>query len=129
MTLMLCVDDRGGLMFNRRRQSQDRLVRRDMLRLCGGKPLAVSPYTARQFAPEDGVKVTQEPEAEEVFFLEDLPVEPFLERAQTLILYHWNRVYPGDVHIALPPRGWRLREREDFPGYSHETITREVYTR
>lgn len=129
MTLILCVDDRGGLMFNRRRQSQDRLVRQDMLRLCGERPLAVSPYTARQFAPEDPVKVTETPEEEDVFFLEDLPPEPFLERAQKLILYRWNRTYPGDVRIALPPQGWKLEEQAEFPGYSHEKITREVYTR
>ncbi len=129
MTLILCVDDRGGLMFNRRRQSQDRLVRQDMLRLCGGRPLAVSPYTARQFEGEDHVKVTETPGEEDIFFLEDLPPQPFLERAKKLVLYHWNRAYPGDVRIVLPPQGWRLEEQTEFPGYSHEKITREVYTR
>lgn len=129
MTLILCVDDRGGLMFNHRRQSQDRLVRQDMLRLCGSLPLSVSPYTARQFAPEDSVKVTEEPGEEDIFFLEDLSPQPFLERAKKLVLYHWNRVYPGDVRIALPPPGWKLEEQTDFPGYSHDKITREVYTR
>ncbi len=129
MTLILCVDDRGGLMFNRRRQSQDRLVRADMLRLCGEQPLAVSPYTARQFALEDRVKVVDQPGEEDIFFLEDLPPQPFLERAEKLVLYHWNRVYPGDVHIALPPQGWSLEEQVEFPGHSHETITREVYSR
>lgn len=129
MTLILCVDDRGGLMFNRRRQSQDRLVRQDMLRLCGGRPLAVSPYTARQFAAEDSIAVTAEPREEDTFFLEDLPPQPFLERAKKLVLYHWNRAYPGDVRIDLPPQGWKLEEQTEFPGYSHEKITREVYTR
>lgn len=129
MTLILCVDDRGGLMFNRRRQSQDRLVRTDMLRLCGERLLAVSPYTARQFASEDRVKVVDQPGEEDIFFLEDLPPQPLLERAEKLVLYHWNRVYPGDVHIALPPQGWSLEEQVEFPGHSHETITREVYSR
>lgn len=129
MTLILCVDDRGGLMFNHRRQSQDRLVRGDMLRLCGGRPLAVSPYTARQFEPGDAIAVTEEPGEEDTFFLEDLPPQPFLERAEKLVLYHWNRAYPGDVRIVLPPQSWRLEEQTEFPGYSHEKITREVYTR
>lgn len=129
MTLILCVDDRGGLMFNRRRQSQDRLVRQDMLRLCGEKPLAVTPYTARQFDPEDHIKVTEQPGEEDLFFLEDLPPQPFLERAEKLILYHWNRGYPGDVRIDLPPQGWKREEQVEFPGYSHEKITREVYIR
>ena len=66
---------------------------------------------------------------EDIFFLEDLSPPPFLERAKKLVLYHWNRVYPGDVRIALPPPGWKLEEQTDFPGYSHDKITREVYTR
>lgn len=129
VTLILCVDGRGGLLFHRRRQSQDRLVRQNMLSLCGGKPLAVTAYTARQFRAEDGVKVVEQPGEEDIFFLEDLSPQPLLEQADKLILYHWNRAYPGDVRIQLPPKGWKLTERTEFPGYSHEKITREVYTR
>ena len=31
MIAVVCVDDRGGMLFNRRRQSQDRLLRQDLL--------------------------------------------------------------------------------------------------
>lgn len=91
MILILCVDDRGGLMFNRRRQSQDRLVRQDMLHLCGARPLAVSPYTARQFGPEDGVKVVEQPGEEDIFFLEDLSPSPFWSSGQA----HFVPLEPG----------------------------------
>lgn len=39
MIVMLCVDDKYGMMFNCRRQSQDRVLRERMQKLAGGKPL------------------------------------------------------------------------------------------
>ena len=35
MTVIVCVDDRGGMRFHGRRQSRDRLLCADVLRLCG----------------------------------------------------------------------------------------------
>ena len=37
MTLAFCVDDRGGLSFNRRRQSRDRAVSADLLSQAGDR--------------------------------------------------------------------------------------------
>jgi len=36
MIAVVCVDDRGGMLFNRRRQSQDRVLRGDLLALAAG---------------------------------------------------------------------------------------------
>ena len=33
MVLIVCVDDHNGMMFNHRRQSQDRILRADILNL------------------------------------------------------------------------------------------------
>ena len=49
MTLILCVDDRGGLSFNGRRQSQDRRVREDLLTMAAGGALWMDDYSRRQF--------------------------------------------------------------------------------
>ena len=35
MIAVVCIDDKGGMLFNRRRQSQDRLLREDLLREAG----------------------------------------------------------------------------------------------
>ena len=54
MRLIVCVDDGMGMMFNKRRQSKDARVREDMLAMLPeGKKLFVTPYTARQFLPEE----------------------------------------------------------------------------
>lgn len=47
--------------------------------------------------------------------------------AEELVLYRWNRSYPGDVTFPWPLTGWKLVETADFPGTSHEKITEEVY--
>ena len=39
MTAIICMDDKNGILFNRRRQSQDRLLREDLLRETGSSPL------------------------------------------------------------------------------------------
>ena len=52
---------------------------------------------------------------------------PLLERAGRLVVYRWNRLYPADRRLSLPPAGWRLLSQSDFPGHSHPRITKEVY--
>ena len=42
MIAALCVDDRGGLRFNGRRLSRDRVQLADLLELCGDGPLWMS---------------------------------------------------------------------------------------
>ena len=46
MIIAVCVDGRGGVMFNRRRQSQDRAQREDLLNFCAGRRLWIAPYSA-----------------------------------------------------------------------------------
>ena len=51
------------------------------------------------------------------------------EKLEGLILYRWNRAYPSDVRWELDLSQFALTERAEFSGTSHETITRERYTR
>ena len=83
--------------------------------IAGGIRTAEEPWT--QAGPED------------LCFLELTGPSPALERAERLILYRWNRHYPSDRKIALPPEGWTLTGRTEFPGSSHDVITKEIYQR
>ena len=71
------------------------------------------------------------PETGEDFFAETIPSDDMLEQTQKLVIYRWNRHYPADVRWDpdLDALGFVLRETADFPGTSHEKITREVYER
>ena len=48
---------------------------------------------------------------------------------EELILFSWNRDYPADLFFKVDLSKWRLEERKEFSGYSHEKITREIYNR
>ena len=134
MILIACVDDRGGMLFNRRRQSQDRLLRQDLLEEAGGRPVWLNPYSLKQFPdPPENLRCAEDffrrAGEGELCFFEDADPAPWLEAAEGVILYHWNRRYPADLYFPLPLAGWTLARREEFPGSSHERITKEVYTR
>ena len=57
MKLILCVDDKGGLAFNHRRQSRDRVLNEHILMHCGMHRLWISPYTAKLFGADTAVRL------------------------------------------------------------------------
>lgn len=57
MVLIVCVDDHNGMMFNHRRQSQDRVLRADILELTDGKKLWMNAYSEKQFAESDTARI------------------------------------------------------------------------
>lgn len=123
------------MLFNRRRQSQDRAQREDLLKFCAGRRLWIAPYSASLFGEREGVQADEEfltkAEAGEVCFVEDRPVIPAAERIEAMVVYDWDRAYPADVHLDFDPAaaGFTLTEEREFPGASHEKIIRRVYER
>ena len=129
MTLYICLDDRNGLRFNKRRQSRDAALLEDIrARLTGN--LRIEPFSEK-LIQEAGIPYVLPPERAEDIFLEDVPSEEVLSACEKVVLYRWNRHYPSDVRWDpdLEERGFTLAETGDFPGKSHETITREVYVK
>ena len=124
MTLMVCVDDKMGMAFNRRRQSRDRAVIEDMVRLAGGKPIAMAEKSRELF---EGAGCAVE-EGAAFRFIEFEAPSAYAERAETIVLYRWNRRYPADLRFDIDLSRYTLTETVEFPGHSHEKITREVYS-
>lgn len=135
MKLILCVDDKGGMAFHGRRQSMDRLLRADLLATVGEVPLWMSPYSARQFDPvpanlHPAEDFLDQAKGGEFCFAEFPPLAPWLDRAEGLVLYRWNRIYPADAHLDFDPAAWFVLDATvEFPGSSHKILTKEVYTR
>ena len=131
MILMVCIDDRGGMMFNHRRQSRDRVLCARMLEIAKGKGLHVTPYTQKIFDPQAPLCVEPRPwltaGTGEYYFAEDGEIP--MENVEKVYLYRWNRAYPGDRFFSFDPdaHGFTLAHSEDFAGYSHERITEEIY--
>lgn len=139
MILIVAVDDNNGMMFNKRRQSQDRVLRKHILSLSSQSRLWINHYTEKQFA-QDGIfaehlnvddAFLNEAAPGEYCFVEDVSVAQYEKWVEKIILFRWNRKYPGDFHfdIDLSSGAWKLTSTEDFPGSSHEKITMEVYER
>ena len=129
MKLYVCLDDRNGMLFNRRRQSRDKAVLEDIRSRCRGK-LVIDPFSEKLIR-EAEIPYVLLPETGEDFFAETIPSDDMLEQTQKLVIYRWNRHYPADVRWDpdLDALGFVLRETTDFPGTSHEKITRVVYER
>ena len=149
MILIVCVDDGMGMMFNKRRQSKDACVRNDMLAMLPEeKALFVTPYTAKQFLPEeqerlmvcDGVSAGEMltgyenagdektlPGTGDFFFAEDTDVTGLEEVTEQVILYRWNRAYPSDVKFTFDLSGYEMVSCEDFVGNSHPEMKKEIY--
>lgn len=128
MTLYVCVDDRNGLLFNNRRQSRDRAVLED-IRTSLPDVLTVDSFSEKLIAPTGISYRVGEPELGCHFFLENRKASELLPMAEKVVIYRWNRVYPGDFRFDGELGGFTLRNTEEFPGTSHEKITKEVYVR
>ena len=130
MTLYVCLDDRNGMLFNKRRQSRDGAVLEDIRASVSGV-LTVDGFSEKLIAAAQIPYALGEPAPGVHFFLENRDPEVLLPLAKTLVIYRWNRHYPSDVRWEpdLAGMGFILTETTEFAGTSHEKITREVYER
>ena len=134
MTCYVCLDDKNGMLFNRRRQSRDALVLED-IRSSIRQTLTIDVFSEKLIqqagipyvlAPEDLAELPEDAH----FFLE---ARSSLDAATAdrIVLYRWNRHYPADTYweLDLAQHGFSLLETTEFPGKSHEMITKEVYAK
>ncbi|MBQ8767561.1 MAG: ribonuclease Z [Clostridia bacterium] len=128
MKLIVCLDDKNGMMFNKRRQSRDKILIENVLELCKGEKLYTNEYSAKLF-PENTVEICENPEEIEngYCFTENFTVNE--DCVEEIIVYKWNRLYPADTYFNIDLENWTLTETVDFEGSSHEKITREIYVR
>lgn len=132
MYIIICLDDNNGLAFNHRRQSQDRIVAEDISKTVGEKKLWITDYSRKLFQAVSNLEISENPKEEakegEYVFQELETLDTGDKRIEQFIIYRWNRVYPADVSVEIGTE-WKLTETEEFPGFSHEKITKEVYCR
>lgn len=137
MILIAFVDDSGGMMFNHRRQSQDKVALQKIVDMTAESTLWVNEYSAPLFpelaAPQLCVDADflSKTGAGEFCLVENVDVMPYLSFIEKVILFHWNRAYPSDVKFPINLRSgkWTLQSTEDFAGSSHNLITMEVFTK
>ncbi len=117
-----------------RRQSRDRAVVDDIAALSGDR-LIITPYSERLFTASGAeFRVFENPleecDGSAVIFLERrFRPEEYLPLADRVIIYFWNREYPHDPppELDLAGHGFRLAAEKEFPGRSHDKITKRIY--
>ncbi len=134
MKIILTLDDDNGMMFNKRRQSQDIAVREKIREITKGEKLWLNDYSGRQFA-DMGLALCVDEDflfkagPGEYCFVENVGILAAAERVEEFIIFRWNRKYPGDFYPDLLPweHGFLCSGSEEFQGRSHDKITMEVW--
>ena len=132
MTVIVCTDSRGGMLFLKRRVSRDREIIADIAAM--GKPVLCHSFSEKYLRTTplaytvcDTLLTDAAPE--DICFIEHLPLAPHLSRIDRLIVYNFGEPYPFDYALDITPRsaGFHLTDTREIVGYSHKTILKEVY--
>ena len=132
MRIIVCLDERRGMMFNKRRQSRDSLVTADIVSSLEGEKLFISPYSEKLFEGFDlKLKVKDNPiksaKMDSICFIEDVSPNEYAKEIDSVVIYHWNRHYPCDFYFDFNMEGFKLVSSTEFAGSSHEKITKEIW--
>lgn len=137
MIIIAALDNNNGLLFNKRRQSQDRLLREHILTLIGQQKLFLNEYSAELFADEakpERLHVSKhfldEADENQYCLIENVSVASYENKIEKIIVFRWNRDYPADFYFDINlQQNWQLENTVDFAGSSHDKITEETYIR
>ena len=137
MHIIVCVDDKFGMAFGKRRQSTDVVLRNKIIDLCKGHLLWMREYTAKQFEKDSipnlfiDVNYLQKAQKGDFCFVELDEILDVYDRIETIILFRWNRTYPATLHLKIPGnnQNWHVEVIDEFPGKSHEKITTERWNK
>ena len=127
MTAIITLDDKDGYTLFGKRLSQDRKMVDDII--ASFHKVYALPYSAPLFNGKGASilpEIVDNLSNEAVVFLE---TEDIPKAADTLIVYRWGRHYPSDRKYNPTDNGWHLKSSDDFEGYSHPEMKKEIYTR
>lgn len=133
MKVIVAIGDKNGMLFNKRRQSQDEKLREYILKLCKSNKLHMNSYSAKQFKNNSEILVSEnflEKTKDSFCFVETNPLAPYVDEIETLYICKWNREYPSDMKLDIDlTDGWVLNFFVDIEGNSHKKITIEEWSK
>lgn len=132
MIIISCIDDNFGMMFNYRRQSKDKLLIEEVLKISKDSILNMNTYSFNQFSNYNlnNIIVNENfllnNEDNSFYFVENESINMIKDKIKKIILFKWNRIYPADFYFDKSILdNFILSYSYDFQGNSHEKITRE----
>ena len=115
MKLIVCLDNKNGLCFNKRRQSQDRRLRDFIKAMTKDSKLYMNFYTYELYKDFKNAVVCEDflsrAKADDYCLLETCSVKEDEEKIRELFIFRWNKVYLSLIHICYR-RGTALCRRE-----------------
>lgn len=131
MKIIVCVDKSNGMMFNNRRQSQDKVLISKIIELSSGYDLLTSSYSSNLFNEYDNVISSDDfllqANSDSFCFIENTDI--LKSDVDEIYIFNWNRDYPADKYFDFDLEGFKRIKKEDFVGNSHKKITLEIYRR
>ena len=130
MKYIVCVDDNLGVSLFNKRQSFDENLLKDIKNIIGDDKLLVSEYTYNLFLKynlENNVYTEKDLYEYNYTFKEVDNLSNY--DISNIIIYRWNRLYPSDNKLSIDLTNYKLLNKYEFIGTSHEKITREEMIR
>lgn len=135
MTVIFCLDENKGMLFNNRRLSRDAMVFEDIQTYLTGT-LKINSFSEK-LVSASGVNYeifnnfVTNPDSDSFYYIENISVKENLNKINRIIVYWWNRKYPSDTKLDFDPLecGYKSTSVYEFVGKSHEKITREIFER
>lgn len=130
MIAILCLDNNNGMMFNDRRQSQDRVLRKYIAEMTKDEKVYMNAYTKKLYEEIEHPIVSedflQKAGKGEPCIVENLSLNPVIDQIEEIVIFRWNKVYPSDQILDVDLGEWNLVEEEQIEGSTHE-ITKQIY--
>lgn len=104
MNVIICLDQNNGMLFNNRRQSRDRIVRKNILEYINGAKLYMDEYSFKQFSEEKADNIIVDNNLEnatehDFCFVERQEVR--IEEINKIIVYRWEQNLPCRINILI----------------------------
>ena len=122
--IFVCLDDKNGMMFARKRQSKDRILCDKVNEMIGKETLNIVSYSQSLFPNANIVESFEEVDG--FCFIEN-PKYIIPEKIEKIYIFKWNRHYPADTRFNFDISKYHMTHTEDFAGFSHENITLEIW--
>ena len=135
MILIVCVDEKNGMLFNNRRQSKDRNLIEHILKKIDSKKLWITEFSRDLFLikPCNNIiidnNLVEKIEKDDYCFIENIDINTIIDKVDKIIVYNWNRHYPADTYLDVSLCNWIKESETNILGFSHDKITEIIYVK
>ena len=133
MILIVCLDTKNGLQFNKRRQSRDSRVIERIYDITDRAILFINENSKPLFPiPRPNLIVRPNPiecaKSQDYCFIEENVVANN-DNIDKIIVFRWDKQYPKDEEFNINLSDWKLISTTEFKGSSHKLIIEETYVK